>query len=590
MPNTTLQAWLDLQCALVAGASLGLITSEAGEAAPSPPLARWPPGEEGDVSDLRAATASAARRGHAIVSLRRSGEGAGEVVAFVVACPLAGIAGEARAAVALQVTSRPVSEQRTVLASLRAGCAGLDLQLRCEHLATSTMLAATAGLASQALAHGPFEADLSKTLSRLAELLACDRASLGLVDGTRVRVRAFSHERALARHAPIVRDLEAAMGEALDQARTVAYPEVPSVADRIALAHSALVRRHGAGAAASVPLLVEGRICGVLTVEAASSSIGEALLPRVEAAAAVLGPIVEARRARERSLRRRIGDVMAGAMTRFVGRGKVRMATASLATLAIAAGLGLGTINYRIAADARLEGSVLRAVVAPHSGYLSSAEHRAGDVVATGEILAELDDRTLKLERRERLGEREKLQKEHRSALAAHDRARILVIDAELRQVAATIALLDGQVARSALVAPVDGVVVSGDHSQALGSPVERGDVLFEVAPLDEYRVAIEVDEREIDEIEVGQRGHLALAAMPAEPLPIVVERLTPIASTREGSNRFRVEARLEEATGGLRPGMVGVVRIQAGERPILWVVTHRLVDWLRLALWGWVP
>ena len=33
-------------------------------------------------------------------------------------------------------------------------------------------------------------------------------------------------------------------------------------------------------------------------------------------------------------------------------------------------------------------------------------------------------------------------------------------------------------------MAPIPGVIVSGDLSQAIGAPVERGQVLFELAPL----------------------------------------------------------------------------------------------------------
>jgi hypothetical protein len=59
-------------------------------------------------------------------------------------------------------------------------------------------------------------------------------------------------------------------------------------------------------------------------------------------------------------------------------------------------------------------------------------------------------------------------------------------------------------------VADFDGVVVLGDLSQSLGSPVEKGQVLFEVAPLNSYR-ELRVDERDIAEVAVGQRGPLLL-------------------------------------------------------------------------------
>ena len=63
-----------------------------------------------------------------------------------------------------------------------------------------------------------------------------------------------------------------------------------------------------------------------------------------------------------------------------------------------------------------------------------------------------------------------------------------------MKQIDAQLELIDAQLARMRLTAPFSGVVVSGDLSQSLGSPVEHGQVLFEVAPLDAYRVILEVE------------------------------------------------------------------------------------------------
>ena len=146
--------------------------------------------------------------------------------------------------------------------------------------------------------------------------------------------------------------------------------------------------------------------------------------------------------------------------------------------------------------------------------------------------------------------------------------------------------LFDLQLARTQLVAPFAGVVVSGDLSQRLGSPVERGEVLFEVAPLDEYRVVLEVDERDIPRVEVGDVGSLALAAMPGKALALSVSKVTPVSTVAEGRNLFRVEAQIDEAPAFLRPGMKGVGKIDVGRRRLIWIWTHELVDWLRLQLW----
>ncbi len=119
---------------------------------------------------------------------------------------------------------------------------------------------------------------------------------------------------------------------------------------------------------------------------------------------------------------------------------------------------------------------------------------------------------------------------------------------------------------------------------------MERGQILFEVSPLNDYRVRLEVDEREISRINVGQTGNLVLNALPKTPFPITVGKITPVSTAEEGVNFFRVEAKLDEASERLRPGMEGFGKISAGRNRLIWIWTHSLTDWLRLWAWSWWP
>jgi multidrug efflux pump subunit AcrA (membrane-fusion protein) len=151
--------------------------------------------------------------------------------------------------------------------------------------------------------------------------------------------------------------------------------------------------------------------------------------------------------------------------------------------------------------------------------------------------------------------------------------------------------LLEEQLSRIAVTAPFDGVVVAGDLSQSLGAPVERGDILFEVAPLDSYRVILEVDERDIGPVSRDQTGTLALTGMPEDKLEIRVDKITPISTAEDGRNYFRVEASLVGETPAiLRPGMEGVGKISVGQRKLIWIWTHKIVYWIRMFSWSWWP
>ena len=64
----------------------------------------------------------------------------------------------------------------------------------------------------------------------------------------------------------------------------------------------------------------------------------------------------------------------------------------------------------------------------------------------------------------------------------------------------------------------------------------------------------------------------------------------TPVATTEDGRNVFRIEAMLQGGAGSLRPGMEGIAKVEIGERNLLWIWLHPLFDAARLAIWKWLP
>src|SRR5436309_358600 len=263
---------------------------------------------------------------------------------------------------------------------------------------------------------------------------------------------------------------------------------------------------------------------------------------------------------------------------------------ANLIRAIAAAVLATARGDYRLSAPSVMEAGIQRAAVAPFNGYIAEALARAGDIVRQGQVLCVLDDRDLRLERLKWLSQQEQFVKQYHEAMAKRSAAQVNILTAQIDQAKAQLALLDDQLSRTRLVAPFDGIVVKGDLSQSLGAPVERGQVLFEVAPLETYRVVLQIDERDVANVAVGQKGQLLLAAAPMEGLPFTVEKVTPVSTAREGRNSFRVEARLQSTPEHLRPGMEGVGKIEVDRRLLIWIWTHQVIDWVRLMVWKWLP
>jgi len=229
-------------------------------------------------------------------------------------------------------------------------------------------------------------------------------------------------------------------------------------------------------------------------------------------------------------------------------------------------------------------------MVAPINGYILETSARAGDLVKQGEVLFSIDDRDLRLEYLKWSSQKKQVERRYRDALAGKNRSEVNIFKAQLDQAEAQLDLLQEQIARTQVAAPFDGVVVSGDLSQRLGSPVSRGEVLLSIAPLNAYRVVLQVDERQISEIASGQVGQLILKALPQQQFPFVIEKITPVSEPLDGRNRFRVEARLTEGMELLRPGMEGAGKIMIDRRQLKWIWTHDMVEWFKLWFWYWRP
>jgi hypothetical protein len=392
-----------------------------------------------------------------------------------------------------------------------------------------------------------------------------------------VAIVAMSHDAELNRRGELVRAVTGAMEEAVTQGDTVTFPGEPTDRPRIVLAHAELAR-YGGTAILTVPLISAGRPVGALTLERrAALSKAEAVL--CEHIACLVGPLLELKGRAERRWWSRATDAL---------RETRRASWWVMATAAIAAAaLAWVPVPHRVGAAARIEGAVQRIVAAPTDGFLQAIHVRPGDAVRTGDVLVELANRELTLEQRKWESAVAQHENSYGAALARGDRAEFAIGHARADEAEAELRLVQQHLARTRLAAPIDGIVIKGDLTQALDAPVQRGEALLTIAPRDRYRVIIEIDESDIAAVRPGQQGRLALSASPTEALPITVVRVTPVAAVREGRNTFEVEAQLRSGTGVLRPGLQGIAKIETGTRALGWVWTHRITDWLRLALWA---
>lgn len=582
------QAWLRLQCEQVAGATAALLLLDDGEGHFSS-IAGWPDARQ-DMSFL-AETAQQA--------LSHKSSYIGQAVSPALASltqigqPIES-QGRLMGVVVVQL-KRPAADIPVVIRQLRWGIGWLELLfVRQQSAQDSTKLARTGfalGILSAAQQHPAFRASALSIANELASRLDCTNVSVGFSNGKSIRLVAMSHAAVFSAQSQIVSTIENAMEEAADQNASVAFPVTPGTERRIALAHEDLAKRLGGSAVASVLMTNGIRPVGVILLERdRSKAFDDTTIDTLEAVAALVAPGLETKSETNKLFAGRAVTAIGSSARALFGPGRPAIKLATFAILGLLGTMAFAKGEFRVTAKAVVEGAIQRSIVAPFDGYVASAPARAGDVIDSGQVLATLDDRELKLEAARWKSERDQQNLKYSDAMSKHDRSVALVVSASLEQTAAQLSLIEDKLTRAAIAAPFRGVVVSGDLRQLIGSPVEKGKVLFEIAPLESFRVILQVDERDVAFLTEGQQGSLVLTGLSSDAVPFNVKVITPVATASEGRNQFRVEAAVQGVAPLLRPGMEGIGKISIDRRTLLAIWTRSLVDWIQITAWKWLP
>jgi len=499
----------------------------------------------------------------------------------------------------LSLTKHPDgAAMRALMRELHWSCGWIEARLMQGQAALGRKQASSAQLLTDLLAacdaHARFDGAALALVNAIPDLTGFDIAAIGMLRRGRVRLEALSRVAAFDKRTEAVVAYEAAMDEAVAQAGCVVWPTREGARQMIDVAHRALARDLGAGALISAPLLVRGQAVGVLLLERRREgdeavALAEGTQDELRLVAAALAPLLKAKYDERRLVSGRLRDWAGRGLSAVLGR---RPALA-LGAIGVVLALGLPMLiqtDLRVRADATVEGAEQQAAVAPVDGFLAEAPARAGQQVRAGDLLARLDSSDLELEAAAATARIGEARQALREALAEGDRAAAAVANADLSEALAAADLTAARLARLSITAPIAGLIVSGDLSQRIGAPVSRGDTLFEVARQDGWRLRIDVSEYDLGLVQSGQVGRAVLAGLPDDPVPFSVQSIAAVSDPGEGENRFRIEALVTDPPAGLRPGLQGVAKIEAGSTSLAHAWLRGSLVRAKLLLWRWVP
>ena len=439
--------------------------------------------------------------------------------------------------------------------------------------------------------------------NQIAEAWQASRVSIGFLAGKYVKVRGMSHTEDVIRKMQLVQDLESAMEECVDQDSEVLVPQ-PESATTINREGRRYADKHGPARLCLLPLRLDKKVVGAMAVEwPGDHEITAGEVESLRLTANLFTARLHQFHLSDQWLGTRLARSVRNSAAVLVGPKHTWAKLTAIAVLAFLVFAFFFKGNDTVDSSFTVQATQRQIVTAPYAGtLLRVGEGVEVDAMVAGidagsgtspTALAVLDASELRVERAALSAELEDYRAQADAARGEGDLSAVEVALANVRRVEAQAQLLDYRIERSVLTSPMSGVVLEGDLKQRINGPLEKGEVLFEIAPLDALRAELLVPANRVGDIRSRRshpdnpsRGELASASHPGDFVAFVVERIEPEAEVVDGQNIFRVRVELDRVTDWLRPGVEGEARIHVAKRSYAYLWTRDAVNWVRMKLW----
>ncbi len=434
-------------------------------------------------------------------------------------------------------------------------------------------------------AHTRFLAVAMSLVNELASRFHATRVALGWTDGAYVRTQAISGTDRFEKRMTIVQRLEAAMEESRDQDEEIVWPALAE-STAITRDHAAYAEMERVPYLLSVPVRIEGEARGVLTLERSETAFGEYDALALRVIADQISRRLDELRKQDRWFGRRWAVAFRTWCAGFLGPKQTWLKVGAITGAVLLAVAVFVPFAYRVDGSFIVRADALLHLPAPFEGYIAEVDVRPGDLVKKGDLLVKLDTSDLLVQLAAAQAELQRHASEADKAEADRQLAELRVARAQQAESQARVDLVRYRLSRAEMRAPFDGVVIEGDLREKIGAPVKTGDILLKVSQLKGLYVEMRVLERDIDLIQNSRTADIAFASQPEDTFKVKIDRIEPSAMPDRDGNFFLVRGQLDERADWFRPGMSGVAKIEAGRHSLLWMATHRLVDFMRLKLW----
>ena len=421
----------------------------------------------------------------------------------------------------------------------------------------------------------------------LANQCGAEQVALGMTSGQRIQVLAISGLSDFKTSSPGVAMMTQAMEECLDFGGLISCP-MPTGMDIIPLPiHRRWSAEAGAASVCSIPLSDSEGVTAVVSLRRTTTR--PFTKDELSSLIRTLQPYGHALRMLDRAtrpLQQQVKFAAKESLQRIFAAGSI--GRLGMISAVILGGLWLvfGSLTYRPICTARVVAENMVQMTAPGNAKLLKAYVQPGQEVQAGQLLAEFDttEATLELQTLER--EIASTEVEVRRSITARDTSSAALHKARAGVLMTRAAGLQERLTRARLVAPENGTIVRADLEKRIGQMFVPGDMVLEFAPVGGWNLEIQVPDDIGALVQPTQIGTFAAASYSSHSMPFEIQYIGGAAQVVDGNNVFIAQAPLAERPEWMKSGMEGTARISTVEKPVWWVLAHRVIDWCRLSFW----
>ncbi|MEO1554819.1 MAG: efflux RND transporter periplasmic adaptor subunit [Pseudomonadota bacterium] len=166
----------------------------------------------------------------------------------------------------------------------------------------------------------------------------------------------------------------------------------------------------------------------------------------------------------------------------------------------------------------------------------------------------------------------------------------LTIARANVEQLTLDLAFREAEIARTRIVAPMSGRVVTPELQLRIGSYLNVGSTLLEIERSDVVSAAIAVPESDITLVEPGDQVTLKIRGLAGQPIEGTVARIATVANDDAFGRIVRVEAEVENADDILRSGMTGYAKVEGAEMRVWEAYLRSIQRFFQIEFWSWIP